>query len=120
MVQESMEFIRQYDPEIGGIMLKELERQRKQMEREAEAARIADLKRLCKEKGLNFEEEEKKYQEKQAKRKNGLIGKLLVHCDSLILSSYGRVVLSDYRILLSNVLIVLIYGLVCIRHCVVV
>jgi len=46
-------------------------------DREAEEARIADLKRMCKEKGLNFEEEEKKYQEKQAKRKNSLIGKLL-------------------------------------------
>ena len=46
-------------------------------DREAEEARIADLKKLCKEKGLNFEEEEKKYQEKQAKRKNSLIGKLL-------------------------------------------
>ena len=32
MVQESMEFIRQYDPEIGGIMLKELERQRRNLE----------------------------------------------------------------------------------------
>lgn len=46
-------------------------------DREAEEARIADLKKLCKEKGLNFEKEEKKYQEKQAKRKNSLIGKLL-------------------------------------------
>ena len=32
MVQESMEFIRQYDPEIGEIMLKELERQRRNLE----------------------------------------------------------------------------------------
>ena len=32
MVQESMEFIRQYDPEIGEIMLKELERQRHNLE----------------------------------------------------------------------------------------
>ena len=32
MVQESMEFIRKYDPEIGGIMLKELERQRRNLE----------------------------------------------------------------------------------------
>lgn len=46
-------------------------------DREAEEARIADLKKLCKEKGLNFEEEERKYQEKQAKRKNSIIGKLL-------------------------------------------
>lgn len=46
-------------------------------DREAEESRIADLKKLCKEKGLSFEEEEKKYQEKQAKRKNSIIGKLL-------------------------------------------
>ena len=32
MVRESMEFIRQYDPEIGEIMLKELERQRNNLE----------------------------------------------------------------------------------------
>ena len=32
MVQESMEYIRDYDPEIGGIMLKELERQRRNLE----------------------------------------------------------------------------------------
>ena len=32
MVQESMEFIRSYDPEIGSIMLKELERQRHNLE----------------------------------------------------------------------------------------
>ena len=32
MVQESMEFIRSYDPEIGNIMLKELERQRRNLE----------------------------------------------------------------------------------------
>ena len=32
MVQESMEFIRSYDPEIGDIMLKELERQRRNLE----------------------------------------------------------------------------------------
>ena len=32
MVQESMEFIRSYDPEIGSVMLKELERQRNNLE----------------------------------------------------------------------------------------
>ena len=32
MVQESMEYISRYDPEIGGIMLKELERQRRNLE----------------------------------------------------------------------------------------
>ena len=51
--------------------------EQEQADREAEEARVADLKKLCKEKGLNFEEEERKYQEKQAKRKNSFIGKLL-------------------------------------------
>ena len=48
-------------------------------EREAEAARIADLKALCAQKGLKFEEEERKYQEKLAYKKAhpGLIDKLL-------------------------------------------
>ena len=32
MVQQSMEFVRQYDPEIGGIMVKELQRQRNNLE----------------------------------------------------------------------------------------
>ena len=32
MVQESMEFIRSYDPQIGEVMLKELERQRRNLE----------------------------------------------------------------------------------------
>lgn len=51
--------------------------EQEQADREAEEARVADLKKRCKEKGLNFEEEERKYQEKQAKRKNSFIGKLL-------------------------------------------
>ena len=51
--------------------------EQEQADREAEAARIADLKKLCQQKGLSFEEEERKYQEKQAKRKNSIIGKLL-------------------------------------------
>ena len=59
------------EPEVRAKMEQE------KADREAEAARIADLKKMCSEKGLNFEEEEKKYQEKQAKRKNSLIGKLL-------------------------------------------
>ena len=59
------------DPEVR------VKLEQEKADREAEEARIADLKRMCKEKGLNFEEEEKKYQEKQAKRKNSLIGKLL-------------------------------------------
>ena len=64
----------------GGEWIEPEVRERLEQEkadREAEAARIADLKKLCREKGLNFEEEERKYQEKQAKRKNSLIGKLL-------------------------------------------
>ena len=36
---------------------------------ELEASRIADLKEKCAKKGLNFEEEEAKYQAKQAKKK---------------------------------------------------
>ena len=59
------------EPEVRAKMEQE------KADREAEAARIADLKKLCREKGLSFEEEERKYQEKQAKRKNSLIGKLL-------------------------------------------
>ena len=59
------------EPEIREKMEQE------KADREAEEARIADLKALCQKKGLNFAEEEKKYQEKQAKRKNSLIGKLL-------------------------------------------
>ena len=59
------------EPEVRAKMEQE------QADREAEAARIADLKALCQKKGLNFEEEERKYQEKQAKRKNSIIGKLL-------------------------------------------
>ena len=68
MLAEGGEWI---EPEVRAKLEQE------QADREAEAARIADLKALCQKKGLNFEEEEKKYQEKQAKRKNSLIGKLL-------------------------------------------
>ena len=59
------------EPEVRARMEQE------KADREAEEARIADLKKMCQQKGLNFEEEEKKYQEKQAKRKNSIIGKLL-------------------------------------------
>ena len=59
------------EPEVRAKMEQE------KADKEAEAARIADLKKLCQEKGLSFEEEERKYQEKQAKRKNSFIGKLL-------------------------------------------
>ncbi len=51
--------------------------EQEQADREAEEERIAELKETCRKKGLNFEAEEKKYQEKKAKRKNSLIGKLL-------------------------------------------
>ena len=64
----------------GGEWIEPEERVRLEQEkadREAEEARIADLKKLCSEKGLSFEEEERKYQEKQARRKNSIIGKLL-------------------------------------------
>lgn len=59
------------EPEVRAKMEQE------KADREAEEARIADLKAMCQKKGLSFEEEEKKYQEKQAKRKNSIIGKLL-------------------------------------------
>ncbi len=36
--------------------------------RELEEARIADLRKRCEKKGLNFEKEERKYQEKLAKK----------------------------------------------------
>lgn len=46
-------------------------------DREAEEERIRELKERCKKQGLNFSEENKKYLEKQEKRKNSFIGKLL-------------------------------------------
>ena len=46
-------------------------------DREAEEERIRELKERCKKQGLNFAEENKKYLEKQEKRKNSFIGKLL-------------------------------------------
>lgn len=64
----------------GGEWIEPEERAKMEQEkadREAEEARVADLKKLCKEKGLDFATEEKKYQEKQAKRRNSIIGKLL-------------------------------------------
>ena len=64
----------------GGVWIEPEERARREQEeadRKAEEERIRELKELCKKKGLNFEEEEKKYQEKLAKRKNSLIGKFL-------------------------------------------
>ena len=57
MLAEGGEWI---EPEVRAKMEQE------QADREAEAARIADLKKLCQQKGLNFEEKERKYQEKQA------------------------------------------------------
>ena len=47
-----------------------LRRQEEEAERLAEMARQAELKARCERKGLDFAEEEHKYQEKQAKRKN--------------------------------------------------
>ena len=64
----------------GGTWIEPEERARLEQEeadRKAEEERIAELKARCKEKGLNFEEENRKYLEKQEKRKNSLIGKLL-------------------------------------------
>ena len=64
----------------GGTWIEPEERARLEQEeadRQAEEERIQELKKLCQEKGLNFEEENKKYFEKQEKRKNSLIGKLL-------------------------------------------
>jgi GPH family glycoside/pentoside/hexuronide:cation symporter len=46
-----------------------LRRQEEEAERLAEEARKAELKVRCERKGLNFDEEERKYQEKLAKRK---------------------------------------------------
>jgi GPH family glycoside/pentoside/hexuronide:cation symporter len=64
----------------GGTWIEPEERARLEQEeadRKAEEERITELKARCKEKGLNFEEENRKYLEKQEKRKNSLIGKLL-------------------------------------------
>ncbi|MBR3367306.1 MAG: MFS transporter [Lachnospiraceae bacterium] len=64
----------------GGTWVDPEERARLEQEeadRKAEEERIAELKKTCAEKGLNFEEEERKYQEQKEKRKNSLIGKLL-------------------------------------------
>lgn len=63
----------------GGTWIEPAERERLEQEaadRKAEEERIAELKKLCKEKGLSFEEENKKYLEKQEKKKNSFIGKL--------------------------------------------
>ena len=64
----------------GGTWIEPEERARLEQEeadRRAEEERIAELKRQCQAKGLNFEEENRKHLEKQEKRKNSLIGKLL-------------------------------------------
>ncbi|HCI74303.1 MAG TPA: MFS transporter [Lachnospiraceae bacterium] len=64
----------------GGTWIEPEERARLEQEeadRKAEEERIAELKKRCREKGLNFEAENRKYLEKQEKRKNSLIGKLL-------------------------------------------
>ena len=66
----------------GGTWIEPEERARmeqEQADREAEEARIAELKALCEKKGLDFEAEEKKYQEKLAYKKEhpSIIDKLL-------------------------------------------
>ncbi len=65
----------------GGTWIEPEERARLEQEaadKEAEESRIAELKAICEKKGLNFEEEEKKYQEKQAYKKEhpSIINKL--------------------------------------------
>ena len=64
----------------GGTWIEPEERARLEQEeadRKAEEERISELKKLCQAKGLNFEEENRKYLEKQEKRKNSLLGKLM-------------------------------------------
>ena len=64
----------------GGTWIEPEERARMEQEaadREAEAARIAELKARCAKQGLDFDAEERKYQEKLQKRRNSFIGKLL-------------------------------------------
>ena len=64
----------------GGTWIDPEERARleqEQADREAEEERIRELKEKCAKQGLNFEEEERKYQEAQEKRKNSFLGKLL-------------------------------------------
>ncbi len=64
----------------GGVWVDPEERARLEQEeadRKAEEERIAELKKTCAAKGLDFEAENQKYLEAQEKRKNSLIGKLL-------------------------------------------
>ena len=64
----------------GGIWIEPEERARIEQEkqdREAEEVRVAELKLRCREKGLDFEEENNKYLKKQEMKKNSLIGKIL-------------------------------------------
>lgn len=64
----------------GGTWVDPAERARLEQEesdRKAEEERIADLKKLCQEKGLDFEKENQKYLDKKEKQKNSLIGKFL-------------------------------------------
>lgn len=64
----------------GGTWVDPEERARleqEQADREAEEERIRVLKEKCAKSRLDFEEENRKYLEKQEKRKNSLIGKLL-------------------------------------------
>ena len=52
-------------------------REQEEADRKAEQDRIAELQAYCKKKNLDFEEENRKYLEKEARKKNSLIGKLL-------------------------------------------
>ena len=64
----------------GGVWIEPEERARLEQEaadKAAEEERIKELKKLCEEKGLNFETENQKYLEAQEKKKNSLLGKLL-------------------------------------------
>lgn len=64
----------------GGEWVEPAERLRREQEeadRQAEEARIAELKETCRKKGLDFDAENQKYLQEQEKKKNSLIGKLL-------------------------------------------
>ena len=52
-------------------------REQEEADRKAEQERITELKAYCTKKGFDFEEENRKYLEKEARKKNSLIGKLL-------------------------------------------
>jgi len=64
----------------GGTWIEPEEKARLEQEaaeKEAEDLRIAELKEQCARKGLDFEEENRKYLEEQERKKNSFLGKLL-------------------------------------------